>query len=72
MSFLTFPVVFTAGTFLFFFAVLVLITAYRLGRLKEKNEYEQQKNKASAQARLLRSRLNDPAVIERLHRLFKR
>ena len=40
MSFLTFPVVFTAGTFLFFFAVLVLITAYRLGRLKEKNEYE--------------------------------
>ena len=53
------------------FAV-IFYTAYDLGRAKEKIEYEKQKSNASAQARLLRIRLDDPAVVERLHDTFKR
>lgn len=57
--------------------LLVLIgvifhTAYDLGRAKEKIEREIQKESASTQARRLRTRLADPAVVKQLHDTFKR
>ncbi|MBR1944856.1 MAG: hypothetical protein IJ846_00990 [Alphaproteobacteria bacterium] len=53
--------------------VAIFCTAYDLGRTKEKLEYEKQKSNASAQARLLRGRLDDdPDVVKRLHDTFKR
>lgn len=50
----------------------IFYTAYDLGRAKEKTEYEKKKSKAAVQARLLRTRLGDPDVVERLHDTFKR
>lgn len=51
----------------------IFCTAYDLGRIKEKLEYEKQKSNALAQARLLRGRLDDdPDVVKRLHDTFKR
>lgn len=57
------------------FLVLVGVifhTAYELGREKEKTEYEKQKSNGTAEARRLRTGLDDPAVIKRLHSTFKR
>ena len=51
---------------------MIFHAAYDLGREKEKTEHEMQKSNASAQARRLRTRLDDPAVVERLHNVFKR
>ena len=51
---------------------IIFYTAYDLGRAKEKLEHEKQKSNALAQARLLRTRLNDFAVVKRLHDTFKR
>ncbi|MBO4521153.1 MAG: hypothetical protein J5787_08120 [Alphaproteobacteria bacterium] len=51
---------------------VIFYTAYDLGRAKEKIEHERQKSNATAQARLLRTCLDDPAVVRRLHDTFKR
>lgn len=57
------------------FLVLVGVifhTAYDLGRAREKIEYEKQKSNGTAEVRRLRTGLDDPAVVERLHGTFKR
>lgn len=53
-------------------ALVLFFTAYDLGRAKERNEYENQKEKTLLQVRQLRNSLDDPDVVERLHNAFKR
>ena len=51
---------------------VLFYTAYDLGRAKEKLEYEKRKTNMLAQVRQLRTRLDDPDVVNRLHDRFKR
>lgn len=60
------------GIFTAFLMMLLCLFAYYLGRAQEKNEHEKQKSHSLAQARLLRSRLDDPDVSEQLRNTFKR
>lgn len=46
--------------------------SYNLGRKAEKNADFEKKKKTMAEVRRLRTSLNDPAVVERLHDRFKR
>ncbi len=46
--------------------------SYNLGRKAEKNADFEKKKKTMAEVRRLRTSLNDPDVVERLHDRFKR
>ena len=46
--------------------------SYNLGRKSEKNADFEEKKKTMAEVRHLRTSLDDPAVVERLHNSFKR
>lgn len=46
--------------------------SYMLGRKAEKNEDFEEKKKTMAEVRRLRTSLNDPDVVKRLHDTFKR
>lgn len=48
------------------------ILSYNLGKKAEKNEDFEEKKKTMEEVRRLRTSLNDPDVVKRLHDTFKR